>query len=447
MTSRSHWRDEGYATESSAATQPSTQLTLAGGGAVFLKRAHQEGSPKKSADENNCEKSVPFKLEKELRVSFEVPDADDLSVRKADLKQIEIDFEDLDINLEVPKEKPKTVPCPRTKESSQEKSSRSFKKSINIVLNGKNASQDRNREENLIDLTDGESASIEDGGKIPGASPVPVPLQLNELINIDGTQDGTDGDLDRTKQALDAAKAEKLKALEGEFNNWVKNTEKIFREKELQSYNNLKEKYEDWKKNEENGIIKEMGDRCAEELQMKVKILRNELLREEQEAVESLKASLAAQTRERLRALREEIQNKEVKELAELQKSLEESLADRKEELYKRHGEEMKRIERSLENLLAEQRVQRQQELEKAREDEAALAAMRAQLKDAFLQQKSVIQQEHEMALLKLKQQHEVEFFQAVGPKPQDIISPRVSLAVDDSSRRPQNGKEPSDPM
>jgi len=77
--------------------------------------------------------------------------------------------------------------------------------------------------------------------------------------------------------------------------------------------------------------------------------------------------------------------------------------------------------------LIVEQKKQRQLELEKARADETALTAMRAQLKDAFLEQKTILQQEHELALQKLRQQHEVELFHAGQAKPYDL-SPRLSV-------------------
>lgn len=286
-------------------------------------------------NEDDERKSVRFKLEKELKINFEMPTSvgvEDSPTRKspsADSKQIEIDFEDLHIDLndvKVPKDNQKTaatneIPSPWTKDVNQDKSSRSYKKSINIVLNGKSSldnSVEDKKSENLIDFTDRDSVSTADSRRsqkttsgLPEVDDlVNIKLKnktfmerteifeasttknaqkvMDEILKVGESESGSsqtinentkvdgsdyleyDINLERTKQNLDAAKAEKLKALEGEFNSWVKNTEKMFRDKEKQSYNNMREKYEDWKKNEENGMIKEMGEQCAEELQGKV---------------------------------------------------------------------------------------------------------------------------------------------------------------------------------
>lgn len=439
-------------------------------------------------DEKN---SVSLKLEKPLKVNFAFPTPPTAEViaesalnSLSDSKQIEIDFEDLKLDVEpegkVPREKDLKFNTEEVVKDC-EQSSPSFKKTINIMLSDQiasDSSQEERKSENLMDLSDGESPStiqskcdekeVETSKLGAVAPPKSILLDLQALLNepsknAESKQPKKDllkldlapspsirvahtpaavevkEPLEKTRSQLENARAEKLKMMEGEFNDWLKNTEKMFREKEKKCYGNMLDNYEDWRKNEENGMIKEMGEKCAEELQVKISSLRNDLLREEQEAVENLKSTLAAQTRERLRVLREDVETREEREILELRKTLEENLSKRKEELYKKHYEEMNKVERSLEAMLAEQRFQRQHELEKAREEELALSAMRAQLEDAFLQQKTIVQQEHEMAMKKLRQQQELQLMQAANSR-----TP-LSNSTDDGKKIHGSGNPPTD--
>lgn len=148
-------------------------------------------------------------------------------------------------------------------------------------------------------------------------------------------------------------KNEKLNEMEREFKIWFEEAEESFKQKKEEASIELNKKYESWLQEQESEFEKTFRQKCKDEMESRMKELKNELAISENLELEALKSRLDLEQKERLQNLKLEIEEREAKELDSLRKSFEDNLNERKTELLKKHREEIVKIEQNLEDVLS----------------------------------------------------------------------------------------------